>query len=75
MTRHVHRHATPLPEYADDEIPSPFQELLARDRRAAAPVGILDGLLAKPRREPSPTTAICECGHPACPIGPFVERV
>lgn len=61
MTRPVHRHAAPLPEYTD-------AELLARDRRAAPPVGILDGLLAKPRRDP-PTQrwVLCGCGSKACP--------
>jgi hypothetical protein len=76
MTRPVHRHATQLPEYTEEEL-SPFQEILARDRK---PPSVLDGLLAKPRRTAEvparrPSTTICECGSPGCPIGPFVERV
>lgn len=82
--RETHRHDVHVGEtYADDEIPSPFAELLARERKSDAPVGILDELLARPRRTEDDLEAlldpprrdigtwacmVCNGRDPSCPL-------
>lgn len=72
MAREVHRHAVPdvVHMYADDELPvSPFETLLRQERRAEAPVGILDGLLARDVAPPRTLTTrwvLCYCGSKSC---------